>query len=144
MEANTLHDSVANVKGSGPSKSEYDFAKSQTWLSTAHRNLVFLDETQELISIYDRDPDPENATNTPPPWTGSAYSAPIHVRNDQIQAESPSRTNTIPSRLDSTGGSGVGDLPSPTKRRRLTFSSSYKGSLGESPSQYQHSPVASW
>lgn len=139
-----MHDSVANVKGSGLSKSEYDFAKNQTWLSTTNRNLTFLDETQELISIYDRDSDPENATNTPLHWTGSAYSAPINVQHDQIQVGSPSRTRPIPSRLGSTGGSSVGDLTSPTKRRRLTFSSSYQGSMGESPGQYQHSPAASW
>ncbi|KAI7537251.1 hypothetical protein KC317_g18148, partial [Hortaea werneckii] len=44
-------------KGSGPAKSDLDFSKTQPWVKTA-RNLTFLDETQELISIYDHAAEP--------------------------------------------------------------------------------------
>lgn len=134
---------MANVKGSGLSKTEYDFSKTQTWMSTS-RNLTFLDETQELISIYDRDSDPENVANTPLHWTESVYSAPTPAQQDGNMPGSPSSTRPNLARLDSAGGSSLIDIASPTKRRRLTFSSSYQGSTGESPGQYQHSPAASW
>lgn len=48
--------SVANdTKSSGPpAKADYDFGKNQQWVKTA-RSLTFLDETPELMSIYDHE-----------------------------------------------------------------------------------------
>lgn len=63
----THNSSVANLKGSGLAKTDYDFSKKQTWVKTA-RSLTFLDETQELMNIYDHSPDEESSNLTPIQW----------------------------------------------------------------------------
>ncbi|KAK4506883.1 hypothetical protein PRZ48_000616 [Zasmidium cellare] len=59
--------SVANLKDSGLAKTEYDFSKKQTWMRTA-KNLTFLDETPELINIYDHNADEDNPYPTTFRW----------------------------------------------------------------------------
>lgn len=68
-----LKNSVANLKGSGLAKTDFDFSDSQPWVRT-DRNLTFLDETPELNSLYDRDSinviasyGPDNSSSTQPP-----------------------------------------------------------------------------
>lgn len=59
--------SIANdPRNSGPpAKTEYDFGKNQQWVKTA-RSLTFLDETPELMSIYDHDYTPDETHSQAP------------------------------------------------------------------------------
>lgn len=59
--------SVANdPKAPGPAaKAEYDYGKNQQWVRTARSSFVFLDETPELMSIYDHSP---GESNSPAPF----------------------------------------------------------------------------
>ncbi|CAK4033557.1 Hypothetical predicted protein [Lecanosticta acicola] len=74
--------SVANLEGSGLAKTEYDFSKKQTWVKTA-RSLTFLDETQELMNIYDHSPDDDGSNPTPFQWQKSSPSSHWPVENDR-------------------------------------------------------------
>ncbi|KAJ9649400.1 hypothetical protein H2199_000175 [Coniosporium tulheliwenetii] len=120
---------VTNAKGSGLGKCEYDFAENQPWCRTSH-NLSFIDETRELVSIYDRDSDPEtNNVPTPIDWGGS--------------------TRSLQTNSNSIGTPGISELSSPTKRRRLTgelespfpFSEVFQGSPELNTGILQHSPI---
>ncbi|KAF2721018.1 hypothetical protein K431DRAFT_285277 [Polychaeton citri CBS 116435] len=168
--------SIASV-GSN-SKNEYDFSKTQPWVTTA-RNLAFVDETQELISIYDRDA--ENTTYTvSSQQSGGPSTANQDARVSEFSIIEPTRTGSSnhvspaqhispmnhvspaksshshPSPHDSATHRAADrpsfpDLSSPTKKRRLTFSSSYHGTPAAestsslSPSNmFHHSPANSW
>ncbi|TKA76956.1 hypothetical protein B0A49_01731 [Cryomyces minteri] len=138
---------VANAKGSGLGKCDYDFSANQTWITTSSKNLSFIDETQELVSIYDRECDePANAATTPLDWGGSNFSAPVpsqHLANVPDVTSVPA-SRPIAVRTDSYGDESINDANSPSKRRRFTFSSnSFHGSPEQSSVRYHHSPVAS-
>ncbi|OJD31959.1 arca-like protein [Diplodia corticola] len=63
---------VANVKGSGIGKCDYDFSKTQPWCKITH-SLNYVDETPELRNIYDHDQDADdNRVVTPPGWRDHA------------------------------------------------------------------------
>ncbi|KAJ9622003.1 hypothetical protein H2203_006884 [Taxawa tesnikishii (nom. ined.)] len=66
--------SVEGKKGSGQNQRDYDFSESQPWLST-RRALRFIDETQELISIYEDGLDPELASRHVESLENSAFTA---------------------------------------------------------------------
>lgn len=138
---------MANAKGSGLGKCEYDFAENQPWCRTSH-NLSFIDETRELVSIYDRDSDPEtNNVPTPIDWGGSTRSAP----EPSSATLPPPRSRPAPLRTNSNsiGTPGINELSSPTKRRRLTgelespfpFSDVFQGSPELNTGILQHSPI---
>ncbi|OCK75378.1 hypothetical protein K432DRAFT_429464 [Lepidopterella palustris CBS 459.81] len=123
---------VANLKGSGLGKCEYDFSEDQTWCRTSH-NLNFIDETQELVSIYDRDSEPDIAS-TPVEWAGSTRSAPEAL------------TGPLPPTSRSLLSTDLASAASPTKKRKLdspfSFSDVFQGSpeqslgIGQSPASH--------
>ena len=123
------------------------------------RNLTFLDETQELISIYDHAAEPETNYAAPMQWSDNAQptSAPASARDtNSVPSNSPTAaaSRNVLERVHSTGHTPFADLNSPAKRRRLTFTSCYNSSpvgggsvnAGASPVQeYQvQSPANSW
>ena len=100
------------------------------------RNLTFLDETRELISIYDHAAEPETSYAATTSWNdnSSVQSAPSAARS-QLRGNSPAV-------YDHANFEG---LSSPVKRRRLTFSDSYHGTPAiASPGYLHHSPGQSW
>lgn len=159
--------SVANLKGSGLAKTEYDFSDSQPWVRT-DRNLTFLDETPELNSLYDRDCidviayGPEKPPKQPPSTIEKQHEvkvAPAQTYQNTFQQPSPSnRAATVvvtPSNSASTHSPvnffGTDDTrfhenAAPEKRRRLTtsgyvtYADSYHPSgSSASPGQMNHS-----
>ena len=126
-------------------KTEYEYKKTQPWVNTA-RNLTFLDETQELISIYDRESDVDNTFTAPLQWTNTNQSTPPSAPESHSQpSDSPADPRPFLERISSTGHSSFNGLSSPTKRRRLTFSNSLTGSpTAASPVQQHQSPTNSW
>lgn len=102
-----------------------------------------MDETQELVNIYDRDSDPEHINNaaTPAEWSGSIRSAPDTFRTPSAIAHpTPLRTNSTDTPLL------TGDFPSPTKRRKLDSPFSFSDVFHNSPesnSRLVSSPAAS-
>ncbi|KAK4945527.1 hypothetical protein LTR66_014378 [Elasticomyces elasticus] len=114
-------------------------------MSTTNRNLSFVDETRELVSIYDRGSEPEFSATTPLEWTESTFST-LSASYPPLpgnQSASPSTSRPAPTRLDSTGGHSLSDVSSPTKRRRLTFGSSFQGSPEDHSAPFPISPTAS-
>ncbi|KAK6396062.1 hypothetical protein LTR65_010172 [Meristemomyces frigidus] len=159
-------------KGPVSAKTDFDFSKSQPWVNTA-RNLTFLDETQELISIYDHAAEPETSYAVAAVWANAtqptespagldSHSAPsnspgagdraflerLGFDSNSAPGDSPAAANdNYLERISSAPGSASFlDLGSPTKRRRLTFSSNYQSSPGvsASPGQLHQSPANSW
>ncbi|TKA51016.1 hypothetical protein B0A55_13008 [Friedmanniomyces simplex] len=139
-------------KNAGPAKSEFDFSEAQPWVNT-QRNLTFLDETPELISIYDHSVEPE--INYPAvatgQWDGTAggqSAAPSSaLESSSVPSTSPAPgTRLSLERVECGGYTTFSDLTSPTKRRRLTFNKdSYQASpTSGSPVQVQQSPAQSW
>ncbi|KAI5370836.1 putative zn(2)-C6 fungal-type DNA-binding domain, fungal transcription factor [Septoria linicola] len=61
------HGANPSIKDSSATKTNCDFSKSQQWVKTA-RTLTFLDETQELMNIYDHSPDENNQYPRPFQW----------------------------------------------------------------------------
>jgi hypothetical protein len=56
--------SIANVKGSGLRKCDYNFTKDQVWCRTSHQ-LHFINETQGVVDTYEEDGDLEVASAVP-------------------------------------------------------------------------------
>jgi hypothetical protein len=158
---------VANLKGSGLAKTEYDFSDSQPWVRT-DRNLTFLDETPELNSLYDRDCidviayGPEKAAKETQPKTQTQTEPlPALENTTQHASEQPSPSNQIAPIVVTPANSGPAHSPvnffgtddsrfhehaSPEKRRRLTatgyvtYADSYHGSMSSgSPGPINHS-----
>lgn len=155
--------SVANLKGSGLAKTEYDFSDSQPWVRT-DRNLTFLDETPELNSLYDRDfidviaYGPEKAPkHTGPQPQVKSGPVPDHQTQDASQHQSP--PNQLPVVATTPAGSAPAESPlnifgvdesrfhenaAPEKRRRLTTSGyvSYGESFQDSVSSGSPNNIA--
>lgn len=119
------------------------------------RNLTFLDETPELISIYDHAAEPETSYSVAPAGAETTQpAASSGLDSNSILSNSPAAGSLSPAaghlpfleRVNSTGLTTFSDLSSPTKRRRLTFSSSYQESSAASgsPAQVHQSPADSW
>lgn len=141
------HHSVANLKGSGLAKIDYDFSDSQPWVRT-DRNLTFLDETPELNSLYDRDGidviayGPEKAPKQSQPATkpqAQPAPAPIPAPDQPIKQAShqPSPSDQLVNIVVTPSNSAPANSPgnlfgiedtryhenaAPEKRRRLTAS----------------------
>ncbi|KAF2808889.1 uncharacterized protein BDZ99DRAFT_389299, partial [Mytilinidion resinicola] len=108
---------------------DYDFAENQPWCRTTH-TLSFVDETQELVNIYDRDSEPENTNSaaTPAEWNGSIRSAP-----DSFMVPTPSATShPTPLRTNSIDTPNT-DIPSPAKRRKLDSPFNFSDVFHNSP-----------
>lgn len=117
---------MSTPKTAGP-KADYDFSKSQPWVKTA-RNLTFLDETKELMSIYDHDPD-ELEIDSALHAEDTSKPMPRSVPEGYQEADgSRGTTQSVPGRSNSTGHLEDIYLSSPAKRRRLTSSNSYNPS----------------
>jgi hypothetical protein len=161
--------SVANLKGSGLAKTEYDFSDNQPWVRT-DRNLTFLDETPELNSLYDRDfidvvaYGPEKApqqTQQRVQIQPEFVSTSISIVNNVAQQTSPSNqlVPTVatpassapthsPVNFFGTHDSRFHEHAAPEKRRRLTasgyvtYNDSFHGSVSSgSPGQMNQSSV---
>lgn len=135
--------SVANLKGSGLGRCDYDFSDSQPWCKTS-QNLNFIDETPDIVNIYDRDSESDNAVTTPLDWGGSARSAP---ETQSVVCDSTPRPVHL--RTESTGAASVHDVASPTKRRRVhsplaAFGGSFHGSPEQASSVPRHSPTLAY
>jgi hypothetical protein len=125
--------SVANLKGSGLSKCDYDFATNQPWCRTP-RQLHFIDETQELVSNYKGDVDREDAAS-PMDWNGSSHSTPEHVTTSTFPSTVAVATPPSPGPDDFNNGE-FGD--SCLQNKRTTFSEQAihsNISFNESPGQ---------
>ncbi|GAB7362556.1 hypothetical protein MBLNU230_g2873t1 [Neophaeotheca triangularis] len=148
--------SVANTKGSGLAKTEYDFSKTQPWVNTA-LSLTFLDETPELTSIYQPDADalPIRSSRL----TGEDEQ--LEENRDTVAQEGSVHTDrSVPTTSYGVDYTAFSDDPSgstsnvapPSKRRRLTFSSSYQsppdfspGTFSQPSRNFTHpSPAHSW
>lgn len=165
--AELIRNSVANLKGSGLTKTEYDFSDTQTWVRT-DRNLTFLDETPELNSLYDRDcidiiaSGPEKAPKQTQARTQvqpEPVSAPEQTSSHGSQQPSPANQLAIvavtpansapthsPVNFFGTDDSRFHEHAAPEKRRRLTasgyvtYNDSYHGSVSSgSPGPINHS-----
>jgi hypothetical protein len=162
-----IQHSVANLKGSGLAKTEYDFSDSQPWVRT-DRNLTFLDETPELNSLYDRDCidviayGPEKAPKQPPSTIETQHEVKVtpaqatrHISHQPSPSNQVAAVVVTPSNSASTHSPvnffGTEDIrfhenAAPEKRRRLTtsgyvtYADSYHGSgSSASPGQVNHS-----
>lgn len=152
--------SVTSTNATAPPKIDYDFSKSQPWVKTAH-NLTFLDETPELMNIYEQDDDTGNAIQKTSDWSlpwderasirPQSKSSHLHER----PAIPPSESAAHHDRVVTSEQSNISTLSSPTKRRRLTFSNSFQNSptsassldlgLTQSPANSWHpSPHTGW
>ncbi|KAI7325039.1 hypothetical protein KC340_g6201 [Hortaea werneckii] len=144
-------------KGPGPARSDLDFSKTQPWVKTA-RNLTFLDETQELISIYDHAAEPETDYTAVFQWpesTGTPSGPSSGFDTHSAPRDSPAtvNSNSALERVHSTGHADFARLSSPAKRRRLTTSGPYN-TASTSPANSQgvlshvfqsiSSPAKSW
>lgn len=159
--------SNANETSTGP-KAEYDFSKTQPWVRTA-QNLTFLDETRDLRSFYDHDND--DAGNESPFGVVAAAGSSAREKTSTFEVSrvvtlaeerQTSTTSAIPrSYTDfidpSVSANSTNGTFSPTKRRRLTTSTSYEHSpasasagtgsfdIHASPSNlWQTSPHTGW
>jgi hypothetical protein len=159
--------SVANLKGSGLAKTEYDFSDNQPWVRT-DRNLTFLDETPELNSLYDRDfidvvaYGPEKApTQTQQTVQVQPKHVPVSGPTISHVAQQPSPSNQLapvvvtpansapahsPVNFFGTDDSRFHEHAAPEKRRRLTasgyvtYNDSFHGSASSgSPGQMNQS-----
>lgn len=140
--------SVSSTKGEATTKLDYDFSKTQPWVNTA-RTLTFLDETKELISIYDHVAAPETSYAAPSSWTKAPPSGlSSTIPSDSGPSSDPSPSNLpLLERANSTGHTSLDDLNSPAKRRRLNVGNScYPGtpSPGGSKHHVHYSPTSSW
>ncbi|KAM0721298.1 hypothetical protein Q7P37_003586 [Cladosporium fusiforme] len=166
--------SVANLKGSGLAKTEYDFSDSQPWVRT-DRNLTFLDETPELNSLYDRDfidviaYGPEKAPKQAEPQAkpqAHAQPVPVPEQRSKETSQHPSPSDQLPAVVTTPAGSAPDRSPlnvfgvdesrfhenaAPEKRRRLTtsgyvsYGESFPGSVSSgSPNNIAHSPANFW
>jgi hypothetical protein len=135
--------SVTTPKSAGP-KTDYDFSKSQPWVRT-DRNLTFLDETKELMSIYDHEPDETEIEST---FTSGNTTQPIpRSVPDTVPGNGglSGPSNSALERPNSTGQIDDVEFSSPTKRRRLTSSTSYQPSpTSVNALDLVQSPVNSW
>ncbi|KAK3623883.1 hypothetical protein LTR56_021339 [Elasticomyces elasticus] len=136
---------LCSEKNAGPAKAEFDFSSGQPWVKT-QRNLTFLDEAQELISIYDHAAEPEIdypiVVEAQKEVTGGHTTPAVEVSSRQSNSPAPGNKTLSLDQVDSSSYASFSDLSSPTKRRRLTFNSD---SYHASPtSQVQQSPTQAW
>jgi hypothetical protein len=108
---------VRTIEGSGP-LCEYVFSEDQPWAKT--KRLSFIDETQDLASIYDEEFSPrESRGSVERPQIPSRYSkrqpSASTIANPRSRSSSPSNRH-IPSN----------GQPTPSKRRRLNHAQ-YQG-----------------
>ncbi|KAK5129257.1 hypothetical protein LTR08_003722 [Meristemomyces frigidus] len=134
-------------KGPVSAKTDFDFSKSQPWVNTA-RNLTFLDETQELISIYDHAAEHETSYAVSPALANAVRSAePSDLDSSSAPGNSPAAGGAaFLERIDSTVQTSSGDVASLSKRRRLTSDSRDQefSAASASPSQPYQRPASSW
>jgi hypothetical protein len=111
--------SIANVKGSGLRKCDYNFKKDQVWCRTSHQ-LHFINETQGLVETYEEGGDLEDSFAAP---SDDNATSPLHE-------SPPVRQPSFGFPLAFSGAdTGVDDLDehdhdtqhSQPKRRRLGF-----------------------
>lgn len=120
---------MANIKGSGIGKCEYDFSKNQPWCKTTH-NLSYVDETPELRNIYDHDHDPEdNIVVTPPGWRDHVPSVPT----EDFPVRTLSQSTAI--RPSSETHQSVSEAGSSPKRRKLELPHRSESLSHNSPGQ---------
>ena len=101
------------------------------------------------MSIYDHEPGVDDGCATQSlPWTETERTIPKSTPSevDTRTSESPAGPPLYPEHVDTTEHQSVAELGSPTKKRRLTFSSShYASPATASPVDVvHHSPVNSW
>ena len=135
--------SVTTPNSAGP-RTDYDFSKSQPWVRT-DRSLVFLDETKELMSIYDHEPNETEIENAP---TSEDTAKPIPRSVPDSVPEnggSSGQSQSVVERSNSAGQIDDVEFSSPTKRRRLTFSTSHHPSPSSANAfDLVKSPANSW
>ena len=141
----TILHSVANAKGPSLPKAEYDFSKSQPWVKTS-RNLTFLDETKELMNIYDHDISDDNETESTSAEPEVNKVIPRSIPSGTVEdRHSPVNIQPVFEPSKSNDDDNAGELSSPTKKRRLMGHDSYQTSpISTSPVDFLHSPSDSW
>lgn len=101
--------SVANVKGSGLRKCDYDFAEDQTWCQTSHR-LQFIDESSEVVADYETIEDPVDVDTITRVTRQPCPSSPRSFRNgaDHTVGHDGRRTSVPSARSDPACSSPTG------------------------------------
>ncbi|KAI1359585.1 hypothetical protein F5Y08DRAFT_319211, partial [Xylaria arbuscula] len=100
----TLNPSLRPKRASGSNRRDLQFTPGQTWLRTA-KSFNFVDETQEVVNIYETSTSPGNASGNDKDGDGTAHAASPSERSTCQSQTVPSPASILPQLNELENGS---------------------------------------